>query len=155
MQQYAEARQQRAQAAGVSPAARPGIAGARGRAAPISGARPIMITGQQAAARQRDKFVPLPEDEEEGEEEAAGAAMAMSAAAATAAAAVPGAAVAAAPASLESLEGGLAMASQLSDAVVLGEDLLQVRGREGAGARCRGVGWLSRAGLSASRLTAT
>ena len=86
-----------------------------------------MVTSQQQAARQRDKFVPLPEDEEECEEDAL-AAGANAPGAAAAASAAAGMAPAGAAASLESMEGGLAAALQLSDAVALGEDMLQVWG---------------------------
>lgn len=105
LQQHME-RQQRAQQTGISPAAtRTGS----GRFPPLRGpaSRPIMVTGQPAAARQKDKFVPLPEDDDA---EAEGLA-----------ATAPQAAE-----SLTSTDGAFLMQQQLSSGAGLTDEAMQV-----------------------------
>lgn len=91
-------RQQRAQSAGISPAnarAPPGRFPSASRGAGAAAKKPVIVSDQQQAARQKDKWVPLPEeeDEDEGDMAAAEAAAAASTASAAAAASFAGTAV--------------------------------------------------------------
>lgn len=98
--------QQRAQQAGASPG--PARTGKGRFPTPRSVSRPILVIAQQAAARQRDKWMPLPEDDD-AEAEAAAAAVA---------------ALGTAGNSLVSSEGALLMGQQLSGTAGITDEAL-------------------------------